>query len=439
MKKTLKLALCGLMLAGAANAQVVTLPTDYYDGDMGILPKSFSTDGKVKLLAAEELGEGGNIKIRTYNNSFNIEHSFEVVPQRLLNKRVTERRAIVAIPGEFITINTKDLTYNETPWSQVSQEEKIRFLRNEGQRLIWYYGYDNIDFRRDSIYTDANGDVYMYLINSVYDYDFGKEEERTVGAFVLNDETLKFQPITYSRTGEWEVVETEEYEYTNYMIAIWNVINMDSDWSSELELPLLATQTLFNADAKYEYIRYKRVAYSNRAEGDERDTDGDGITDVRSFRSGHDNAGIEVVSEDGNVIASFDAGDTEGATLILWEGKRYLGFYVHDEDYNWSFHIYEINPNGNSITRASSEAFMHILPAMPRKNTSVTVEFGEESVKNGGQLMITDMNGRTVYRNSVTSGETTVRVPLRHMASGIYNVTLVNGGKKVESSKLIVR
>lgn len=438
MKKTLKLALCGLMLAGATNAQVATLPTDYYDGDIGILPKSFSTDGKVKLLAAEELGEGGNIKIRTYNNSFNIEHSFEVVPQRLLNKKVTERRAIVATPGELVTLIDVEKDPSQGYWSQMSQEEKIGWLRSEGKYLLWDFGY-NIDFRRDSIYTDANGDVYMYLINSVYDYDFGKEEERTVGAFVLNDETLKFQPITCSRTGEWEVVETEEYEYTNGMTVIWNVINMDSDWSYELELPLLATQTLFNADAKYEYIRYKRVAYSNRAEGDERDTDGDSITDVRSFRSGHDNAGIEVVSEDGNVIASFDAGDTEGATLILWGGKRYLGFYVHDEDYNWSFHIYEINPNGNSITRVSSEAFMHILPAMPRKNTSVTVEFGEESVKNGGQLMITDMNGRTVYRNSVASGETSVRVPLRRMASGIYNVTLVNGGKKVENSKLIVR
>lgn len=439
MKKTLKLALCGLMLAGATNAQVATLPTDYYDGDMGILPKSFSTDGKVKLLAAEELGEGGNIKIRTYNNSFNIEHSFEVVLQRLLNKKVTERRAIVATPGELVTINTEDhiFLYNEILWSQVSQEEKIGFLRSEGQRLIWYYVSDNIYFRRDSIYTDANGDVYMYLIDSVYDYDFGKEEERTVGAFVLNGETLKFQPITYSRTGEWEVFKTEEYEYTNNMIAIWNVINMDSDWSSELELPLLATQTLFNADAKYEYIRHKRVAYSNRLVGEE-DTDGDGIADVRAFESGYEYVGLEVVSEDGNVIASFDIGDVESPSLILWEGKRYLGFNVYGED-NDSYQIYEINPNGSGITRASSAAFMHILPAMPKKNTNVTVELGEESVKNGGQLMITDMNGRTVYRNAVAPGETSVRVPLRRMESGVYNVTLTNKGQKVETSKLIIR
>ena len=67
------------------------------------------------------------------------------------------------------------------------------------------------------------------------------------------------------------------------------------------------------------------------------------------------------------------------------------------------------------------------------------MELDEESVKDGGQLMITDMNGRTVYNNAVAPGETSVQVPLRRMASGAYNVTLLNRGKKVESSKLIIR
>lgn len=432
MKKFTKLAMLSLMVAGSASAQVATLPENgWYTYGVGILPKSFSADGKAKIHAAESLG--GNLKIYTYNSSFNVEHSFEVIPQILQSKYVTERRAVVATPGEWFFIDTEGLTYVEKPWSQFSQEEKIGFLRSEGEYLLRNFGY-YIYFRRDSIYTDANGDVYMYLINNST-YDDSGSEECTVGTFYLNGETLKFQPITYSRTGEWEVVKTEEYEYTDVIGNIWSVIDIDgSDWIWQVEDPVLATQTLFNTDAKYEYIRNKYTTYSNRAEGDERDTDGDGITDVRNLRSGYDRAGIEVVSEDGNIIASFDFSDF---TLILWEGKRYLGFHVDGD--NPSFQIYEINPNGNSITRASSEAFMHILPAMPRKNTSVTVEFGEESVKGGGQLMITDMNGRTVYRNTVAPGETSVRVPLHRMTSGVYNVTLVNGGKKVESSKLIVR
>ena len=76
---------------------------------------------------------------------------------------------------------------------------------------------------------------------------------------------------------------------------------------------------------------------------------------------------------------------------------------------------------------------------MPRKNTTVTVELGEESAKNGGQLMITDMKGRTVYTTSVAPNETSVQVPLRRMASGVYSVTLMNRGQKIENSKLIIR
>lgn len=329
---------------------------------------------------------------------------------------------------EFATIETDD-TVLYVPWSQASQEERIELLKENGRNIL--YDNDCYDYHwdRDSIHTDTNGDVYMYLIG--YDY------ERAIGAFVLSGETLKIQPITYQRTGEWEVVDTDEYEYHAYMEEIWDMLNFDENLFYELEGDIIVTQTLFNTDEKYEYIRCKYTTYSDRFIGED-DYDGDGITDTRSFRSGYEYVGIEVVSEDGNVIASFDAGDTDGGDLIIWEGKRYLRFYDYSGEEN-AYKFYEITPNGSGITRASSAAFMHILPAMPKKNTSVTVEFGEESVKKGGQLMITDMNGRTVYRNAVAPGETSVRVPLRRMESGVYNVTLTNDGKKMETSKLIVR
>ncbi|MBR3897587.1 MAG: T9SS type A sorting domain-containing protein [Bacteroidaceae bacterium] len=442
MKKTLKLALCSLMLAGAANAQVATLPEGHYDYGHGILPKAFSSDGKAKFLATEELGEDGNIKIHTYNSSFNVEHSFEVIPQKLSDKTITEQRALVVTSGEYVTIDPNKIEHiweddygwedNHASWSQASQEEKVEWLK---------FGMDDIsdglfdwdDYNgKDSIYTATNGDVYFYLHGN---YAFDEPALSTI--VVLSGTTVKYQPITCQRTGEWEVIDTNEDEYENTMTVIWNVINIDNDWSYELSDPLLATQTLFNTDAKYEYIRYKYVAYSDQV-SDGRDTDGDGIPDKRTVRSGYDYAGLEVVSEDGNVIASFDVGDIEGRYLILWEGKRYFMLEVYNEG-NYEYQIYEINPNGNNITRVSSQAFMHILPAMPKKNTSVTVELGEESVKDGGQLMITDMNGRTVYNNAVAPGETSVQVPLRRMASGVYSVTLMNRGQKIENSKLIIR
>jgi len=533
MKKTLKLALCGLMLAGAMNAQVATLLESWNEG-LGILPKVFSADEKTKLVTTEQLGEDGNLKVSIYNSSFNVEHSFEIAPQIRLSKTVYERRAAVATPGELVTLRTENYRV-ERLWNQASKEEKIEWLRedtnNNLSHLLRQQGY-YIDYHeKDSIYTDTNGDVYIYLIREGYDDSTGDRVEKTlgtcilngntlkfqsatseefatidtedivlyipwsqasqeerikclkgngrsilhdnncydyywdrdsihtdtngdvymyligyansmgdgwaIGAFVLSGEALKIQPITYQRTGEWEVVDTDEYEYHDYMEEIWDMQNYDENLFFELEGDIIVTQTLFNTDEKYEYIRCKCTTYSDRLIGEE-DRDGDGIADTRSFRSGYEYVGIEVVSEDGNVIASFDAGDTEGGDLIIWGGKRYLRFEDYSGEEN-AYKFYEITPNGSGITRASSAAFMHILPAMPKKNTSVTVEFVEESVKKGGQLMITDMNGRTVYRNAVAPGETSVRVPLRRMESGVYNVTLTNDGKKMETSKLIVR
>ncbi len=449
MKKTWKLALCGLMLAGAMNAQVATLPNDYesefYTG-WHTLPRTFSTDGTAKLLSSDISEEGGNGIINIYNSSFNIEHSFEIVPQVFHWKHVVERRAYVEVPGRLLTADFSN--YGEewlNWWNNADRDEKISFVVSESHYNSKIFGeelrYDYPD--SDSIYTDDKGDIYSLLFKEYYDYISGNYFKHTIGYFVISGTTAKFQYIDNKQTGEWVVSESEtrESESFNYTTTISHVVNIDDDLAHELERPLIVTQNIFNTDEKYEYIKDKYTTYSNRLVGEE-DTDGDGITDVRAFESGREYAGFEIVSEDGNVIASFNATDDNygSLTLIQWEGKRYLGFSVYDDDEgSENFHIYKINPNGSGITRASSTAFMHILPAMPKKNTSVTVEFGEESVKKGGQLMITDMNGRTVYRNAVAPGETSVRVPLRRMESGVYNVTLTNDGKKVETSKLIVR
>lgn len=294
MKKTLKLALCGLMLAGAANAQVATLPGEEnwkydFEETWGILPAKFSADNKNKILSSDISENGEMVKINIYDSSFNLEHT--------------------------ITINGQK--------------------RNE--------------------------------------------------------------------------------DYINYLRPIWTIIDADANNLNFEENALFVTQTLFNNDKKYEYLRLKY--------------DSSGYTPI----------GTELISEDGNIIATFD-NLTYGKLLII-DKKVYLtGTSEWDEQTKTGGYIfYEINPNGSGITRVSSAAFMHILPAMPKKNTSVTVELGEESVKNGGQLMITDMSGRTVYRNAVAPGETSIRVPLNRMASGVYNVTLTNKNQKVEGSKLIIR
>ncbi len=433
MKKFMKLTMLSLLMAGGAQAQVATIPEIWQPLDIGLcaLPKAYSTDGKAKLVYYESLEEGGNIKINVCNSSFNVEHSFEVAPQSLVSKTVREERAFVNTPvGDFEYFDPQHLNIDNGWWETetITQAERIEELKR----------YASFEWG-DSSHTETvqkGDDVYFYYYG---DYRY-TGQTCLKGIFLLNGTTLKVQNMNFSRTGEWEI--TDESEYTNeyYLDAIWDSYDLDNDDNREQGLPLLVTQTLFNTDAKYEYLRRKYV--ETHSIEDEADTDGDGIIDTRYVRDEFKCVGIEVVSEDGNVLTSFDVGSVNSQDLFLWGGKRYINIEVSSDssdDYSSYYAFYEINPTGNSVTRVSAENFMHILPVMTRKNTTVTVELGEESAKNGGSLVITSMNGRTVYQQMVAPGETSVQVPLRRLSSGAYNVTLLNRGQKVESSKLIIR
>ncbi|MBR6590573.1 MAG: T9SS type A sorting domain-containing protein [Bacteroidaceae bacterium] len=431
MKKTLKLALCGLMLAGAMNAQVTTSNVALNES-WSVLPAKFSADNKSKILSPITSEDEENLRVNVYNSTFKIEHTMDIKVQKITEKTVTEHRAYVAEYGEPQIIDiTETFGVSMEDWKAFTQERRIKTLKiDKGTR---------IQILTDSIHTDLNGNVYVYHLRNI---DSSLEVSLPYEVYILSGTTVTYQQITQQKTGEWEVIRVREYDYSVSLPKIWGITNLDNETIHDYcDQSLLATQTLFNEDEKYEYLRCKYEPYSHVVQ--EIDESCDGIIDERVTESGYECVGMEVVSEDGNIIATIGGGegnDFEGAGLIIWEGKRYLYTELYNsEDDSYYSHIYEINPNGSGITRASSVAFMHILPAMPRKNTSVTVEFGEESVKKGGQLMITDMNGRTVYRNAVAPGETSVRVLLRRMESGVYNVTLTNDGKKVETSKLIVR
>ena len=82
---------------------------------------------------------------------------------------------------------------------------------------------------------------------------------------------------------------------------------------------------------------------------------------------------------------------------------------------------------------------MRVSPALAGRNSTVNVTLDAETVKNGGELIITDSNGRTVGRSHVEAGQTSVPVTTDRMGSGVYNITLTEKGQKVENAHIIVK
>ena len=71
-------------------------------------------------------------------------------------------------------------------------------------------------------------------------------------------------------------------------------------------------------------------------------------------------------------------------------------------------------------------------------NSTINVTLDGEAAARGGELIITDSNGRTIGRNRVDAGQKSVTMSTDRMNSGAYNITLTEKGKKIDNALIIV-
>lgn len=220
------------------------------------------------------------------------------------------------------------------------------------------------------------------------------------------------------KTIEMPAAESDEYIYfleNPYFIDVESGAEF-SDYSE-----MYVTQTLFNNDEKWEFFRGKRDKDWNISE-------------------------LDIVSEDGTIIASFPYIGHDGEAELkigLWGENTYLiinnSTKAPGEDRIWYSDIYLIDREANSVKKIASTPAMRAIPALAERNSTVNVTLDAETVKNGGELIITDSNGRTVGRSYVEAGQTSVPVTTDRMGSGVYNITLTEKGQKVENARIIVK
>ena len=122
--------------------------------------------------------------------------------------------------------------------------------------------------------------------------------------------------------------------------------------------------------------------------------------------------------------------------------SQFRGDYIEEYygyEYTYSWNIYLIEKETNSVRKLNAAPLMRVSPALAERNSTVNVTLDVETVKNGGELIITDSNGRTVGRSYVEAGQTSVPVTTDRMGSGVYNITLTEKGQKVENARIIVK
>ena len=460
--KKFYLSALGCLMAVGASAQTFNPVNSVVNGYMlGSINKEFTNTGKGIVYTMEE---GDNaVEFKLYDEQFNVTKTLNVYLNTNYDRQVTEKREAVV---------TKSLSYQNDytddyeEWLEDIFADQLDEMENwpedsihaiiSSPSLVSQY-IERRGYTVDSVYTTGTN---TFFVVSYYDsYEYGKlYPSREFCLEKKYDDTYGelywiFSVLQYSYesayTGEW-VTETNHYSSDNSTHSYY----LDLDACAMTEAPtssLFATQSLFNNDSKLEFIRrvYEEIPDDSPYE---QDRDYDGEVDYCEMNYDSRTMAFEIVNEDNEVLANIDCPkDSYGSYpyVFKWGDNHYIGIFStfrgeYHEDYyeyemTYSWDIYLIENSTNSVRKVNAAPLMSVIPTLANRNSTVNVTLDAETAKNGGELIITDSNGRAIGRRRVEAGQTSVPVTTDRMVSGVYNITLTEKGQKVENARIIVK
>lgn len=184
---------------------------------------------------------------------------------------------------------------------------------------------------------------------------------------------------------------------------------------------LYLTQTLFNDDDKYEYVRCIP-------------------------HTGSDKNGIQIVSEDGTILqtlllpenSSFDP-DWDGIELVSFDkDNNYFAIYLSKES-NAEYYFYKINKNPSdpsAVSVATTPIKLNVSPRLASRGEPIEVESQSGSMR---QVVVTDAAGKVVYDARPAEGQRTVRIDSHRLGHGLNVVNVKHADGSGESCKILVK
>ena len=270
--------------------------------------------------------------------------------------------------------------------------------------------------------------------------------------------------VTRSASDEWTVADDQTYDYTtSSTISGFEVYSDNNSYHSRY---LYVSQTLFDDDEEFEYIRSKKTIvpisiklsdyakehstgnenYQFISYGDEKidslmnatgaseyqwfwdDETGKRLIRLykKEYYGGLFDEGLEIVSLDGTVKASLP-GITYISSGYFFRGKCYVKGYSSSDNSNV---LYQLGSDATGI-RELSRTKADI--SVKRVGSNLVIESDSDEQQT---IVMSTMDGRVV--RSLTAKQGSNAISLSGLIGGVYNVTLYRQSRPVKSSKIIV-
>lgn len=412
---TLTAMLCAFAGASAQSVKpIVTQTGSYY----GYIPAEFTYDNKVKLT-----------DYNSHNDEIPVFDDFVKVKAVALPTPVSAYKIIRSREG----VGGKVDSLRKEIGQFYSLEKSINYLNSQGYGSFEYqYAVNYID----TILVRNSDDFFKFD-------EFGTKYPQYYYLYEGNSGILygcrDYYQIAY--TGDW--TETREDDGGTSSMARIRFIDYDSGNPCEDD-PVWLTQTLFNSDSKYEYVRSKIRIEAGKSY--EQDRDNDGVVDYEATFYRTVCVGFEIVSEDGTVLQSVDFArgtldDRIEGYILKLNGKYYLMFDTYErcdsEGTNYYKLVYSIDKGTTSVQQVGEPRRISVRPSLAERHAPITVETPD--AQRDRRLTVTNAAGQTVWKQIIPAGQSSVQIDGSRLSRGLNIVNVEGDSKQDNSCKVIVK
>ena len=271
--------------------------------------------------------------------------------------------------------------------------------------------------------------------------------------------------ITRSASDEWTVTDDQTYDYTtSSTISGFEVYSDNNSYHSR---NLYVSQTLFDDDEEFEYIRSKKTIvpisiklsdyakehstgnqeYQSISFGDAKidslmkatgaseyqwfwdDETGKRLIRLykKEYYGGLFDEGLEIVSLDGTVKASLP-GITYISSGYFFRGKCYVKGYSRSDNSNVLYQLGGDATGIREVSRTKAEL------SLKRVGSNLVIDNDSDEQQT---VVMSTMDGRVV--RSLTTKQGSNAISLSGLMGGVYNVTLYRQSRPVKSSRIIIK
>lgn len=340
--------------------------------------------------------------------------------------------------------------------------------------LQWFYEqnrYLDPTLTMEGLKANCRIEGTTILVNiPVGEFDFIQFSEyiKTRELYLNAEDKWGFE-LTYATTvpvcdGVWAKVTWYDVPVSNFCTPRCNDVANLNHWNGGVYLPF--SQTFFNDDEKFEYVRLiadiaeggTPGAFFNVENSDsnsnplqylfgitENDRDGDGVEDFRQTYYGLHCTGLEVVSEDGNAIYSFPLpNNCEGnATIEFYKSDNHIlaqvefNWYDESSNYKHTTRFYRLDKTSGTVNVIRDETHLAAYPNPALLGTPIRLDLSASNTNR--TLSVFSLGGESLYEQNIPAGVTETYIPTHGLSQGMYLFSVYERGQKISASKIIIK